>query len=106
MDISTLALSAGQAIVAHPIATATAVGVVVGTVAPPVALIVTGFSPVGPVAGTLAAAAQSAIYGGFTTGIFSALQTAAMAGIGWKVTAGAAAVGGYAFNAAATALMG
>jgi len=42
------------------------------------ALNIVGFSAIGPVAGSLAAALQSVIYGGATTGVFSVCQSFAM----------------------------
>jgi len=42
------------------------------------ALSLAGFSATGPVAGSLAAMTQSAVYGGATTGVFSACQSFAM----------------------------
>ncbi|KAF8844796.1 hypothetical protein BDN67DRAFT_881407, partial [Paxillus ammoniavirescens] len=39
---------------------------------------VLGFSPIGPVAGSFAAWFQSAVYGGFTGGVFSIVQSFAM----------------------------
>jgi len=59
------------------------------------ALSLAGFSATGPVAGSLAAMTQSAVYGGATTGLFSACQSFAMtasvpafsalAGVGYKM---------------------
>ncbi|KZP21650.1 hypothetical protein FIBSPDRAFT_825338 [Athelia psychrophila] len=45
------------------------------------ALNIVGFGAVGPMAGSLAAALQSAIYGGATTGIFSVFQSFAMTAV-------------------------
>ncbi|XP_022800209.1 uncharacterized protein LOC111338068 isoform X3 [Stylophora pistillata] len=59
-------------------------------VAAPGVLGAAGFTAGGVAAGSIAAAAQSAIYGGFTGGVFSLLQSAGAAGIG---LAGNAAIG-------------
>ncbi|KAG9020418.1 hypothetical protein FS837_008240, partial [Tulasnella sp. UAMH 9824] len=88
---TTYAIAAGGALLA--------VGAV--AVAPALALVVlnvVGFSPAGPVAGSLAAAAQSAFYGGAVTSgsLFALCQSAAMGGIAVgaaQVAAGITAVG-------------
>ena len=61
--------------------------------AAPVVLGVAGFTTGGVAAGSVAAAAQSAIYGGFTGGVFSLLQSAGAAGIGLAGNAAIAATG-------------
>ncbi|KIO20248.1 hypothetical protein M407DRAFT_221114 [Tulasnella calospora MUT 4182] len=86
-----LAMAAGGALLT--------VGVV--AIGPPIALgvlNVVGFSSAGPVAGSLAAAIQSAVYGGAVTSgsLFALCQSAAMGGIvvgGAQVAAGITALG-------------
>ncbi len=59
-----------------------------------------GFGAGGVVAGSVAAAAQSAIYGGATGGVFALLQSAGAAGIGLAGNMGLAAAGAAAGGAA------
>jgi hypothetical protein len=51
-----------------------------------VGLAVAGFSAGGVVAGSIAAGAQSAFYGGFTTGVFSICQSFGAAGVPAAIT--------------------
>ncbi|KAF9447233.1 hypothetical protein P691DRAFT_802720, partial [Macrolepiota fuliginosa MF-IS2] len=78
-------------------------GAILLPVAAPAALATVGFTTSGVAAGSLAAAAQSVIYGGATTGLFSVLQSAgataaapvvgqAVAGVGLAGAAAAAAI--------------
>jgi len=60
---------------------------VAGAIVLPIALPLLGFGATGVAAGSIAASAQSAIYGGFTTGIFSALQSMGAAGVSAGTTA-------------------
>ena len=79
-------------------------GAIVGIVAAPLVLSAAGFTAGGVAAGSIAAWAQSVIYGGATTGIFSLLQSAGAAGLGVAGNAVGAAAGaglGVAGNAAA-----
>merc|ERR1712189_68675 len=71
-------------------------GAVLGAAALPVALPLLGFSSSGVVAGTAAASAQSYVYGAFTTGVFSAAQSAGIAGVSSTVTGVMATAGGVA----------
>ena len=78
-----------------------AVGVAVGTgtvVATPLVLSAAGFTAAGVAAGSVAAAAQSVLYGGgvATGSVFAALQSAGVAGISMT---GYAAIGGTAGTA-------
>lgn len=59
----------------------------------PVVLSAAGFTTGGVAVGSMAATAQSAIYGAFTGGVFSALQSAGAAGIGWARNAAIGAAG-------------
>ncbi|KAJ3500707.1 hypothetical protein NMY22_g19170 [Coprinellus aureogranulatus] len=74
---------------------ATGAAVVVVPVVAPLVLGAVGFSSTGVVAGSLAAGAQSYLYGAWTTGVFSALQaagaTAALPAAG-QIVAGAGAM--------------
>ena len=54
-------------------------GTVIGT---NVGLGVLGFTPAGVVAGSAAATIQSVVYGGATSGVFSACQAAGVVGLG------------------------
>ena len=67
----------------------------VKVVAAPLALGAAGFTAGGVAAGSLAAAVQSAIYGGATTGAFAAAQSAGAAGFSWATTGALAGAGGY-----------
>merc|ERR1712233_71094 len=53
-----------------------------------------GFTGAGIGAGSIAAAIQGVLYGGATTGVFSALQAAGAAGVGVALKASAAAIAG------------
>ena len=55
-------------------------GAVAGVVALPVTLSALGFGAAGVAAGSVAAATQSAVYGGATTGVFSVLTAWGAAG--------------------------
>ena len=70
-----------------------AVGTAVTVVAAPFVLPALGFGAAGVVTGTVAAGAQSWLYGGLTGGAFAALQSAGVLGVG---AAGAAGGGGVA----------
>ena len=63
--------------------------------AAPLALGAVGFTAGGVAAGSAAAAIQSAIYGGATTGAFATAQSAGAAGFSWATTGAMATVGGY-----------
>jgi hypothetical protein len=67
------------------------VGVVVGAVVAPALLPVVGFTAAGVTGGSVAAGVQSAVYGAYTTGVFSVLQSA---GTGAVVATGAVITGG------------
>ena len=79
------------------------VGAISLTVAAPALIAAAGFGSLGIVGGSAAAAVQSAVYGGATTGVFSTLTSIGMAGMGAGSTAFAAtagAAGGAALGAA------
>ena len=59
----------------------------------PMALTAAGFTATGVATGSAAAAVQSVVYGGATTGAFSVLQSVGAAGIGAAGNAGIGAVG-------------
>merc|ERR1711953_414522 len=61
--------------------TALITSAVFGAIGLPIALPLLGFTATGVAARSIAAGAQSAIYGGFTTGIFSVLQSMGAAGV-------------------------
>lgn len=69
----------------------TIAGVVVGAAAAPLMLPVVGFTAGGVAAGSVAAATQSAVYGAYTCGVFSILQSAGTGAAGAVATV---AVGG------------
>lgn len=80
-----------------------AFGVAAGTAAvaaAPLVLSAVGFGSGGIVAGSLAASIQSTLYGGATTGMFAAVQSAGMTGIG---STASAAIGGTFAGAAVAA---
>jgi hypothetical protein len=58
------------------------------------ALSLAGFGATGVVSGSLAAGAQSVLYGASTTGAFSLAQSAGAVGVGYYVTAVGGLVGG------------
>lgn len=80
-----------------------ALGIAAGTAAvaaTPLVLSAVGFGSGGIVAGSLAAGIQSTLYGGATTGMFAAVQSAGMTGIG---STASAAIGGTFATAAVAA---
>lgn len=80
-----------------------ALGVAVGTAAvaaTPLVLSAVGFGAGGVAAGSMAAGIQSTVYGGATSGMFAAVQSAGVAGIG---STASAAIGGI-FGTAAVAV--
>ena len=81
------------------------VGAVAGIIAAPALLPVVGFTATGVTAGSIAAGVQSAVYGAYTTGIFSLLQSAGTgaAYATGTVMAGGGAIGGLMGKAIDTA---
>merc|ERR1719414_2089758 len=78
------------------------IGASVAVAAAPIALAAAGFGAAGVVGGSFAAGVQSVIYGGFTTGVFSGLQSMGVLGLTAGATAGVGAAGASAGAAAGT----
>mmetsp|Transcript_6180 Transcript_6180/g.9097 ORF Transcript_6180/g.9097 Transcript_6180/m.9097 type:complete len:312 (-) Transcript_6180:88-1023(-) len=70
-----------------------AVGIVAGAIAAPVMLPALGFTTAGLAGGSIAAGAQSLLYGAYTTGVFSVLQSAGTGAV--AATSAVVAGGGF-----------
>lgn len=72
------------------------IGIIAGSVAAPALLPVVGFTAAGVAGGSVAAGVQSAVYGAYTTGVFSVLQSAGTGAIAANaaVIAGGGTLGG------------